>query len=181
MTGLLVAASSSGGAATIPAGRAAPAAGCPYTFLSDMPFGAYCVYRGVPTLEGTPACDDDLVVIWSTHAGDETDAAARRTRAVYFGFVEAPSFLVRAAASKRALARLLDYRGDPQGPAIPLDGLAFLGDASAPRGSSVLTVTLPVPLSLADGDVTCAFDAYRGQFVGVLDVVERAPDVLGVR
>lgn len=155
---------------------ASPAAGCPYTFLSDMPFGAYCVYRGAAMLEGAPACGDDVVVIWSTHSGDL--AALLQPRDVYLGFVEAPSFLVHAVATDRGLARMRDYRVEPDAPPMGLDGLAILGWESpiAPsRASRTLTMTLPAPLALAKGDDVCAFDTYRGQFVGLLDVVRGAP------
>lgn len=157
------------------AASAVAAPTCPYDFLSEMPVGRFCVYRGRATgADGLP-CDGDVLVIWSSHRGAGADDAPPPRRDVYFGIVDMPSLLLRAVAEHATEAALADYQRSPDEAPIALDGLSTLD--RSPVGPGTLTMTLSDPLPFGDSGAACAADAYRGEFIGVLDLACRGPSM----
>ncbi|MEO8601699.1 MAG: hypothetical protein ABI629_03885 [bacterium] len=146
-----------------------------------MPPGTFCVYRGPSTRFSGRLCEDDRLVIWTTH-GEFADSAAAE-RDVYIGFVDAPDLLFHAVSDRRTHAQLTDYRVAPGAPPSPLSGSTSLQRSADGLSSHTFTLTLSAPVRLG-GPAACAFDSYRGRFVGVVEfasddggeVVDRCQD-----
>lgn len=148
---------------------AGAAPGCPYDFSSDMPPGAFCVYRGAVRSADGAICSDDALVIWSSHLPTDrhNDALARLPASdVFLGFVDEPSLVFHAVATLRTRAHLSDYRLAPGQEAVPLDGLTTLGGGTV--GPGALTMTLRSPLALGVDEEPCALGSYLGIFIGVI-------------
>jgi len=143
--------------------------GCPYDFLSEMSAGEFCVYRGEASAASGRICDDDAVVIWSTHASD-SPLDDTPPRDVYVGFVDAPSLLLHALAVHPTRSRVVDLRAASGEEPTPLDGLMTLGGSA---DGQTLTLQLRAPLRATGGWRACGPERYRGVFVGVLGL----PDV----
>jgi hypothetical protein len=144
---------------------------CPYNFLSDMPPGRFCVYRGAATGRDGAVCSSDAVVIWSAHGpSEESDGSGAVTseRSVYVGFVDVPSLVVRAVAEQRTRARLVASYAAPDGDATELQGLTTLQRSLA--GPPTLTMSTTTPLPLSGSEETCDLKSYQGVFVGVIDL-----------
>jgi hypothetical protein len=145
--------------------------GCPYSFLSDMPPGRFCAYRGAATGRDGAVCSSEAVVIWSAHGPlVQSDGGLLTTseRSVYFGFVDAPRLLVRGVADRPARARLVEYRATPDDDATELGGLTTLQRSRV--GPPTLTMSTTTPLPFAGGEAACDLESYRGVFVGVIDL-----------
>lgn len=137
--------------------------GCPFGFTSDMPPMTFCVYGGVALGAHGEVCNNDAVVIWSSHA---TGAGPTAGQEVYFGFVTDPQLVIRAVpdAGASSRARLLAYTLGSEHAAVPLNGAAQLTDQGGGPGSYL---TLALDQARRFRPNACTFASYRGKFLGV--------------
>jgi hypothetical protein len=145
--------------------------GCPYSFLSDMPPGRFCAYRGAAMGRGGAVCSREAVVIWSAHGplmGSGGSGLTTSERSVYFGFVDAPSLLVRAVVERSTRARLVEYRTTPDDEATELGGLTTLQRSLV--GPPMLRMSTTTALPFGANEDACDMESYRGIFVGVIDM-----------
>jgi hypothetical protein len=144
---------------------AAVRGGCPYDFRSDMPRGEFCVYRGRVFAPDGALCSADAVMIWGTHRM-RARRAAEEARDVFVGFVDDPSLVLHAVATRRTVGLLTGYSLNGDSAQTPVGGFTTLGRQMS--GQDAMTLRLRPPVALEIDDAPCDFSSYRGVFIGVM-------------